>query len=59
LDALENAEDAFEGRTQELPTPEAGIAAGGGWKTQLIKACQLLDAVEVIQYSRRRLSEVN
>jgi hypothetical protein len=27
LDALENAEDAFEGRTQELPTPEAGIAA--------------------------------
>jgi hypothetical protein len=27
LNALENAEDAFEGRTQALPTPEAGIAA--------------------------------
>lgn len=49
LTALERAQDAFEmvrrGRTEF----EEGISADTDWKTQLTKACRLLDVIEIIQ----------
>jgi len=47
--ALERAQDAFEivgsGRTEF----EKGISADADWKTQLMKACRLLEVVETLQ----------
>ncbi|MFB6178499.1 MAG: DNA-binding protein [Halorientalis sp.] len=47
--ALERAQDAFEmigrGRTEF----EDGISADADWKTQLTKACRLLEVVEALQ----------
>lgn len=49
LTALERAQDAFEmvgrGRTEF----EEGISADTDWKTQLTKACRLLEVVETLQ----------
>ena len=49
LTALERAQDAFEivgrGRTEF----EHGISADADWKTQLTKACRLLEVVETLQ----------
>lgn len=49
LAALERAQDAFEmvgrGRTEF----EHGISAEADWKTQLTKACRLLEVVETLQ----------
>lgn len=49
LDALERAQDAFEGVGFGIPEVEGGIAAGGGLKTQLTKACKLLEVVDVLR----------
>jgi hypothetical protein len=49
LTALERAQDAFEmvgrGRTEF----EDGISADTDWKTQLTKACRLLEVVDTLQ----------
>ena len=49
LTALEQAQDAFEmvgrGRTEF----EDGISADEDWKTQLTKACRLLEVVDALQ----------
>lgn len=49
LDALERAQDAFEGVGFGIPEVEEGIEEGGGWKTQLTKACKLLEVVDVLR----------
>jgi len=49
LDALEWAQDAFEGVGFGIPKVEEGIAEGGGWETQLTKACKLLEVVDVLR----------
>jgi len=49
LDALEWAQDAFEGVGLGIPALEEGIAEGGGWETQLTKACKLLEVVDVLR----------
>lgn len=49
IDALDRAEDAFEGVGHGVPDYEGGIESGGGWKTQLTKACKLLEVVDVVQ----------
>ena len=46
LDAVEKAQDAFEQAGHGIPTPERGIESGGGWETQLTKACRLLELIE-------------
>lgn len=46
LAALERAQDAFEYRGRGRYTPERGIESGGGWETQLTKACRLLEVIE-------------
>lgn len=48
LDALARAEVAFEDGGFSIPVVEAGIEKGGGWKTQLTKACRLLEVVDVL-----------
>jgi hypothetical protein len=49
LDALERAQDAFEMVGQGRPEFEQGISADADWKTQLTKACRLLNVVETLQ----------
>lgn len=49
LDALERAQDAFEGVGLGIPPVEDGIAEGGGWETQLTKGCTLLEVVDVLR----------
>lgn len=49
LDALEQAQDAFEGAGNGIPEVEEGIAEGGGWETQFTKACKLLEVVDVLR----------
>lgn len=49
LDALDRAEDAFREVGPGPATHEAGIESGGGWKTQLTKACKLLEVATVLQ----------
>jgi len=49
LDALERAEDAFEMVGRGQPAFEDGISADADWKTQLTKACRLLEVVETLQ----------
>lgn len=49
LEALDRAETAFEGGAISAPVVEAGIEEGGGWETQLTKACRLLGVVDVLQ----------
>lgn len=49
LDALERAEDAFEEVGHGVPSYETGIESGGSWKTQLTKACRLLEVITAIE----------
>ena len=49
VDALVRAQDGFEGVGLGIPEVEDGIEEGGGWKTQLTKACKLLEVVEILQ----------
>lgn len=49
LTALERAEDAFEEVGHGVPSYEEGIESGGDWKTQLTKACKLLEVAGVIE----------
>jgi hypothetical protein len=49
LAALDRAEDAFEEVGHGVPHYEKGIESGGGWETQLTKACKLLDVIAVLQ----------
>ena len=49
LDALERAKDAFEMVGRGQPAFEDGISADADWKTQLTKACRLLEVVETLQ----------
>lgn len=49
LDALERAKDGFEGVGLGIPSVGEGIAEGGGWETQLTKACKLLEVVDVLR----------
>ncbi|MDZ7687567.1 MAG: DNA-binding protein [Halobacteriales archaeon] len=46
---LEEAEDAFEERGGGIPEYEEGIKSGGGWETQLTKACRLLEVADVLR----------
>lgn len=45
-DALDAAIDAFNEEGYGVPTREEAIDPDADWKTQLTKACQLLDAIE-------------
>lgn len=49
LEALERTQDAFEGVGLGIPEVEKGIEEGGGWETQLTKACKLLEVVDVLR----------
>jgi hypothetical protein len=49
LAALERAQDAFEMVGHSRTEFEEGISADGDWKTQLTKACRLLEVVETLQ----------
>ncbi|MDY6775962.1 MAG: DNA-binding protein [Halobacteria archaeon] len=49
VDAIDRAEDAFEERTGGVPKYEEGIASGGGWETQITKACRLIEVSEVLR----------
>ena len=49
LAALERAQDAFEMVGRGRTAFEDGISASEEWKTQLTKACRLLEVVEVLQ----------
>lgn len=49
LDALERTEDAFDEVGHGIPPREEGIESGGGWKTQLTKACKLLEVAAVLR----------
>ena len=49
LTALERAEDAFEEVGHGLPHYEEGIESSGDWKTQLTKACKLLEVASVLE----------
>lgn len=49
LAALERAQDAFEMVGQGRIEFEDGISADADWKTQLTKACRLLEVVETLQ----------
>ena len=49
LAALERAQDAFEMVGRGRAAFEDGISADEDWKTQLTKACRLLEVVEVLQ----------
>lgn len=48
LDALGRAETAFE-EVGPRPAHEAGLESGGGWETQLTKACRLLEVGRVLE----------
>ena len=48
-DALGRATDAFELVGCGQTTFEAGISAEADWKTQLTKACRLIEVVETLQ----------
>jgi hypothetical protein len=49
LTALERAQDAFEMVGRGRNAFEQGINADADWKTQLTKACRLLDVVDTLQ----------
>lgn len=49
LTALQQAQDAFELVGRGRTTFEHGISADADWKTQLTKACRLLEVVETLQ----------
>ncbi|MFC6765223.1 DNA-binding protein [Natrinema soli] len=49
LAALERAQDAFEMVGRGWTEFEAGISADADWKTQLTKACRLLEVVDTLQ----------
>jgi hypothetical protein len=49
LEALERAQDAFEMAGRGRIEFEDGISADEDWKTQLTKACRLLEVVETLQ----------
>lgn len=49
LDALDQAQDAFEEVGHGVPSYETGIESGGDWKTQLTKACRLLEVATIIE----------
>ena len=48
-DALEKAQDAFQERGRGRPSYEDGIEQGGGWETQITKACRLIEVADVIR----------
>jgi len=49
LAALDRAQDAFEMVGRGRAAFEDGISADEDWKTQLTKACRLLEVVETLQ----------
>ena len=49
LEALERAQDAFDMVGRGRIEFEDGISADEDWKTQLTKACRLLEVVETLQ----------
>ncbi|WP_245180903.1 DNA-binding protein [Haloarcula amylovorans] len=49
LAALERAQDAFEMVGRGRMEFEEGISADSDWKTQLTKACRLLEVVDTLQ----------
>jgi hypothetical protein len=49
LEALERTRDAFELVGEGRPQFEAGLSADEDWKTQLTKACRLLEVATVLQ----------
>lgn len=48
-DAIDVAEDAFDGGTMGIPNPEPEVDTEEDYLTQFTKACRLLDASEVLQ----------
>jgi len=49
LAALDRAQDAFEMVGRGRTAFESGISADEDWKTQLTKACRLIEVVETLQ----------
>ena len=49
LTALDRAQDAFEMVGRGRTAFEDGISADEDWKTQLTKACRLLEVVKTLQ----------
>jgi hypothetical protein len=49
LEALAEAQDAFELVGDGRPRFEEGLSADEDWKTQLTKACRLLEVADVLQ----------
>lgn len=48
-DAIDLAEDAFDGGSMRIPDPEPQIDTEADFSTQFTKACRLLDSIEVLQ----------
>lgn len=48
-DAIERAQDAFEERGGGVPDYEEGIETDDDWKTQLTKACKLIEVADVLR----------
>jgi hypothetical protein len=49
VEAVEQAEDAFEERGGGVPDYEESIESGGDWETQLTKACRLIEVAGVLR----------
>jgi len=49
VEAVEQAEDAFEERGGGVPDYEESIESGGDWVTQLTKACRLIEVAGVLR----------
>jgi hypothetical protein len=49
VEAIREAEDTFERQEGGRADTEEGIESGGGWKTQLTKACRLIEAADVLR----------
>jgi len=49
VEAVEEAEDAFEERGGGVPDHEEKIESGGDWETQLTKACRLIEVAGVLR----------
>jgi len=45
---IDRAENAFQEASSDLARHEEGIESGGGWKTQLTKACKRLEVATVL-----------
>ncbi len=49
VEAIQEAEDAFERQGGGRTDTEDGIESGGSWETQLTKACRIVESTAVLR----------